>query len=82
MSLFWKILISFMIAMTITSVGAVYVSFQLANQPLTLADFDGRDRTWYWAVNGSGANAGSLVSCASARCRAAVRSPSCAARMR
>ena len=44
MGLFWKIFVSFMIAMTITSVGAVYVSFQLANQPLTLADFDGRDR--------------------------------------
>src|SRR5688572_29346854 len=33
-----------MIAMTITSVGAIYVSFQLANQPLTLSDFEGRDR--------------------------------------
>jgi two-component system sensor histidine kinase CpxA len=29
--------------MTITSVGAIYVSFRMANQPLTLADFDGRD---------------------------------------
>jgi two-component system sensor histidine kinase CpxA len=44
LSLFWKIFVSFMIAMTITSVGAIYVSFQLANQPLTLADFEGRDR--------------------------------------
>src|SRR5262245_25645472 len=33
-----------MIAMTVTSVGAIYTSFQLANAPLTLADFDGRDR--------------------------------------
>ena len=44
MNLFWKIFVSFMIAMTITSVGAIYVSFQLANQPLTLSDFEGRDR--------------------------------------
>src|SRR5262245_32878683 len=33
-----------MIAMTITSVGAIYVTVQLVNQPLTLSDFDGRDR--------------------------------------
>jgi two-component system sensor histidine kinase CpxA len=43
-NLFWKIFFSFMIAMTITSVGAIYVSFQMANQPITLADFEGRDR--------------------------------------
>ena len=44
MGLFWKIFVSFMIAMTVTSVGAIYVSFQLANQPLTLSDFEGRDK--------------------------------------
>ncbi|HET7608049.1 MAG TPA: ATP-binding protein [Gammaproteobacteria bacterium] len=44
MSLFWKIFVSFMIAMTITSVGAIYVTVQLVNQPLTLSDFEGRDR--------------------------------------
>jgi signal transduction histidine kinase len=41
--LFWKIFVSFMIAMTVTSVGAIYVSFQLANRPLTQGDFEGRD---------------------------------------
>jgi two-component system sensor histidine kinase CpxA len=41
--LFWKIFISFLIAMTVTSVGAIYVSFRFVNQPLTQADFDGRD---------------------------------------
>ena len=44
MGLFWKIFVSFMIAMTVTSVGAIYVSFRLANQPITQADFEGRDR--------------------------------------
>ena len=43
MGLFWKIFVAFMIAMTVTSVGAIYVTFQLANAPLTLTDFDGRD---------------------------------------
>ena len=43
MNVFWKIFLSFMIAMTVTSVGAIYVSVQLVNQPLTQADFDGRD---------------------------------------
>jgi len=42
--LFWKIFVSFMIAMTVTSVGAIYVSFQLANRPLTQGDFEGRDQ--------------------------------------
>src|SRR5688572_23022146 len=42
--LFWKIFVAFMIAMTVTSVGAIYVTFQLANAPLTLTDFDGRDK--------------------------------------
>ena len=44
MSLFWKIFVSFMIAMTVTSVGAVYVSFRLGNQALEQVDFEGRDR--------------------------------------
>ena len=43
MSLFWKIFVSFMIAMTITSVGAIYVSFQIVSRPLTQSDFEGRD---------------------------------------
>ena len=43
MNLFWKIFVSFMIAMTVTSVGAIYVSFQLVSQPLTQTDFEGRD---------------------------------------
>ena len=44
MSLFWKIFLSFMVAMTVTSVGAIYVTVRLVNQPLTLSDFEGRDR--------------------------------------
>jgi two-component system sensor histidine kinase CpxA len=43
-SLFWKIFVSFMIAMTITSVGAIYVSFQIVSRPLTQTEFEGRDR--------------------------------------
>ena len=43
MNVFWKIFLSFMIAMTVTSVGAIYVSVRLVSQPLTQADFDGRD---------------------------------------
>jgi two-component system sensor histidine kinase CpxA len=43
-SLFWKIFLSFMAAMTVTSVGAIYVTTRLINQPLTLSDFEGRDR--------------------------------------
>ncbi len=43
MNLFWKIFVSFMIAMTITSVGAIYVSFQIVSRPLTQSDFEGRD---------------------------------------
>jgi len=42
-NVFWKIFLSFMIAMTVTSVGAIYVSVRLVSQPLTQADFDGRD---------------------------------------
>jgi signal transduction histidine kinase len=43
-SLFWKIFVSFMIAMTITSVGAIYVTYQLVSRPLTQTDFEGRDQ--------------------------------------
>jgi two-component system sensor histidine kinase CpxA len=42
--LFWKIFISFMIAMTATTVGVVYASFQLANQALEQVNVAGRDR--------------------------------------
>jgi signal transduction histidine kinase len=42
--LFWKILISFMIAMTVTVVGAVYVSFRLAGQAFDQINVEGRDR--------------------------------------
>ncbi len=42
MSLFWKIFVSFMIAMTITSVGAIYVTYRIVSRPLTQTDFDGR----------------------------------------
>ena len=44
MGLFWKIFVSFMVAMTVTSVGAVYVSFQLASQGVDQANVEGRDR--------------------------------------
>ena len=44
MNLFWKIFVSFMIAMTITSVGAIYVTYQIASRPLTQSEFEGRDR--------------------------------------
>jgi two-component system sensor histidine kinase CpxA len=43
-SLFWKIFVSFMIAMTITSVGAIYVTYQIVSRPLTQTEFEGRDR--------------------------------------
>ena len=43
MTLFWKILITFMVAMTITSVGAVYVSFRLAGQSFDQVNIEGRD---------------------------------------
>jgi signal transduction histidine kinase len=43
-SLFWKILITFMIAMTITLVGAVYVSFRLAGQSFDQVNIEGRDK--------------------------------------
>jgi two-component system, OmpR family, sensor kinase len=41
-SLFWKIFVSFMIAMTLTSVGAIYVTYRIVSRPLTQTDFDGR----------------------------------------
>jgi signal transduction histidine kinase len=43
-SLFWKIFVSFMIAMTITSVGAIYVTYRIVSRPLTQTDFEGRDQ--------------------------------------
>jgi len=42
-SLFWKIFVSFMIAMTVTSVGAIYVTYQIVSRPLTQTEFEGRD---------------------------------------
>ena len=44
MSLFWKILVTFVIAMTVTLVGSVYVSFRLANTAFEQVNFEGRDR--------------------------------------
>jgi two-component system sensor histidine kinase CpxA len=44
MSLFWKILMSFMTAMTVTLVGAVYVSFRLANQLFDQVNVEGREQ--------------------------------------
>ena len=44
MSLFWKIFVSFMVAMTITSVGAIYVTYRIVSRPLTQTEFEGRDR--------------------------------------
>lgn len=44
MGLFWKIFISFMVAMTITSVGAIYVTYRIVSRPLTQTEFEGRDR--------------------------------------
>jgi signal transduction histidine kinase len=43
-SLFWKIFVSFMIAMTVTSVGAIYVTYQIVSRPLTQSEFEGRDQ--------------------------------------
>jgi two-component system, OmpR family, sensor kinase len=42
--LFWKIFISFMIAMSVTLVGAVFVSFRLASQAFDQVNFEGRDK--------------------------------------
>ena len=36
MSLFWKIYLSFMVAMTITLVGAIYVTYQIVSRMRTL----------------------------------------------
>jgi two-component system, OmpR family, sensor kinase len=44
MGLFWKILMSFMTAMTITFVVSVYVSFRLANQLFDQVNIEGRER--------------------------------------
>jgi signal transduction histidine kinase len=43
-SLFWKILVTFVIAMTVTLVGSVYVSFSLAGTAFEQVNFEGRDR--------------------------------------
>jgi two-component system sensor histidine kinase CpxA len=43
-SLFWKILTAFIIAMTVTLVGSVYVSFRLAGQALDQVNVEGRDK--------------------------------------
>jgi two-component system sensor histidine kinase CpxA len=43
-SLFWKILVTFVIAMTVTLVGSVYVSFRLAGTAFEQVNFEGRDR--------------------------------------
>jgi len=42
--LFWKIFVSFMIAMTVTLVGAVFVSFRLASTALDQVNVEGRDK--------------------------------------
>ena len=44
MGLFWKIFVSFTVAMTLTLVGAVYVSFRLAGQAFDQVNVEGRDR--------------------------------------
>ena len=40
----WKILVAFMIAMTVTLVGSVYVSFQLASTAFEQVSVQGRDK--------------------------------------
>jgi two-component system sensor histidine kinase CpxA len=42
-SLFWKIFVSFMVAMTITSVGAIYVTYRIVSRPETQTEFEGRE---------------------------------------
>ncbi|HET7132535.1 MAG TPA: ATP-binding protein [Gammaproteobacteria bacterium] len=44
MGLFWKIFMSFTIAMTVTLVGTVYVSFRLANQMFDQVNVEGREK--------------------------------------
>jgi two-component system, OmpR family, sensor kinase len=42
--LFWKIFLSFVVAMTVTLVGAVFVSFRLAGQAFDQVNVEGRDK--------------------------------------
>jgi two-component system sensor histidine kinase CpxA len=42
--LFWKIFVSFMVAMTITSVGAIYVAYRIISQPTSQTEFEGREQ--------------------------------------
>lgn len=44
MGLFWKIFVSFTIAMTVTLVGVVFVSFRLASTALDQVNVEGRDK--------------------------------------
>jgi two-component system, OmpR family, sensor kinase len=44
MGLFWKIFMSFTIAMTVTLTSAVYVSFRLGNQIFDQVNIEGRDK--------------------------------------
>jgi signal transduction histidine kinase len=44
MGLFWKIFVSFSVAMTLTLVGAVLVSFRLARDSVDQLNIDGRER--------------------------------------
>jgi two-component system sensor histidine kinase CpxA len=44
MGLFWKIFVSFGVAMTVTLVGTVYVSFRIAGQAFEQLNVEGRDR--------------------------------------
>jgi two-component system, OmpR family, sensor kinase len=50
-SLFWKILVAFMFAMTVTLVGSVYVSFQLAGTAFEQVNVQGRDKIIEQAAN-------------------------------
>lgn len=44
MTLFWKIFVSFSLAMTLTLIGAVFVSFRMAEQVFDQDRFDNRDQ--------------------------------------
>lgn len=44
MNLFWKIFVSFSLAMTLTLIGAVFVSFRMAEQVFDQDRFDNRDQ--------------------------------------
>jgi hypothetical protein len=48
-TLFWKIFVSFMIAMTITSVGAIYVTYRIVSRPFTQTDFE--DAAFFGSVD-------------------------------